>query len=734
MSTAGKKRNLAGPAGAEKQLRLWNFQADWAHNDHFQVGGALPERPLKRATFRAAAPERPKKTVTFRAKLAEIIYVEKYMEEDPAEETGLDGQQLSTTTSRLTEEMTVLSSLHGRARRHLRDIPKHDLQAAVKYGTVTPAHRCRRTNEQRWKFVYGNVVYITDDTCKKEITSYKEPVRIQPAQITTKMEEQHWEVRRILREEPQLCTTHSIIIIDQSGSMRTSDVNGFRNRSEAAFGTLALDYVAEQLYDRGDELFVDAVTTIEMNDDGSIFSEREPLDWLLFNKLLARQAEARPRSHGNYRNSLSVARAIIERELFMLAELDPEDLPAYMLVFLSDGKPSDSTTNDEFCRLSCISSLAQRLGSKLTLCAMGLGAVGSEFTALKLMALEARVSGAQGKFNHAGLSSAELSSVFSSISSAITSTRTELLTTQENPRQKTEKVYTMRNSATPMMEWPSKRYVHGVSVHRYDNSLHKAGEYPWREIPFKTNESIGFERETCPFGKGAERLAFRFYEIKRDNSLDGFQKVGKMMVAKESKFVEDDEERNEKFHTHFCRVQDKARDLSKEFNRAVKKSPLLMPTEEEGCRPPAIHFLKTQVYEYYNDRNECCGILVEKFLKGKFTKYTGNNGYVKKVAGPKIDLAVGRVFLEDFVQAFSHWVYVYSDHSMVVCDLQGVLNAECRYPRFELTDPAICTKRGRANRYGKTDLRMKGIRIFCRKHNCNQVCTGLGLPPVGTRS
>jgi hypothetical protein len=62
--------------------------------------------------------------------------------------------------------------------------------------------------------------------------------------------------------------------------MRTCDVNCFRSRSDAAYGTLALDYIAEQLYQQGDEFFVDAVTIVEMNDTGSILMHKEPLDWV----------------------------------------------------------------------------------------------------------------------------------------------------------------------------------------------------------------------------------------------------------------------------------------------------------------------------------------------------------------------------------------------------------------------------------------------------------------------
>lgn len=59
--------------------------------------------------------------------------------------------------------------------------------------------------------------------------------------------------------------------------MKKCDVNGFKSRSDAAYGTLALDYIAEQLYKQGDEFFVDAVTIIEMNCIGSIFVHKEPM-------------------------------------------------------------------------------------------------------------------------------------------------------------------------------------------------------------------------------------------------------------------------------------------------------------------------------------------------------------------------------------------------------------------------------------------------------------------------
>lgn len=120
---------------------------------------------------------------------------------------------------------------------------------------------------------------------------------------------------------------------------------------------------------------------------------------------------------------------------------------------------------------------------------------------------------------------------------------------------------------------------------------------------------------------------------------------------------------------------------------------------------------------------------IEKYLKGKFIKFNSNNGFVNNENrdGASINLSIGVVKLTDFVQAFSHWVYVQTGHSMIVCDLQGILDMEGRRPVFRLTDPAICSK-GKNNRYGKTDLGMRGIRDFCCRHNCSSVCKALNLP------
>eukprot|EP00959_Pyramimonas_sp_CCMP1952_P384663 8061716-Pyramimonas_sp.AAC.2 len=74
-----------------------------------------------------------------------------------------------------TSAVTVLASAHGRQRRLKRKINIRDLQAAVKYGTKEAGYPCPRTGDLRWKYTFADVCYITDETSRREITSWPVP-------------------------------------------------------------------------------------------------------------------------------------------------------------------------------------------------------------------------------------------------------------------------------------------------------------------------------------------------------------------------------------------------------------------------------------------------------------------------------------------------------------------------------------------------------------------------------
>ena len=128
--------------------------------------------------------------------------------DDDDDESDSDGNHPQQQVP-LTEELTVLSTVHGRQRRELRDITKHDLRTVMKYGTKSKGNFVN--GDQRWKFEFGNTVYITDNTCKKEITCYKKAIDIQPAQITEQMWSNHHKAVRILKNDPQLVSALCLV-------------------------------------------------------------------------------------------------------------------------------------------------------------------------------------------------------------------------------------------------------------------------------------------------------------------------------------------------------------------------------------------------------------------------------------------------------------------------------------------------------------------------------------------
>ena len=613
--------------------------------------------------------QKVKKQVTFARKESEIRYYDDaYGDVNENLEIHKSSEKKSSC---LTKEMTLLSTEHGKARRELRNISKYDLQSAIKYGVKSKARKVK--GEQRWMFKYGNITFITDDTCSKEVTSYRDPVSIQGAMITPKMQEDHDTVSQLIQESFHLITTHSIIIIDQSGSMRTSDVFGFRTRSEAAYGTLALDYIAEQLHNRaGDELMIDTVTIIEMNDFPFILYHQVPLDWILFNNLLKRQKEARPKSHGNYNSCLELVHSYISSDLekCMLLDIDEEDMPAYTVVFLSDGKPSDNKSDDCSRRSVLMTKISWRLSNKITFFCMGIGAAGSEFAELDRIVTVAKEAGAckNSQFVHAGLNTVAMSNAFSSLATSTTATRTKMLSMDDTENSKPVKQFKMRQKGLCSHEVTSTRFTQQILRYKYDPSL----EYPWREISFRNSKTTAIEIEDDPFGKGAERLAYRFYEVRRTN--DGkWKRVGGLMVAKDSLKVQGEDK--DSFHLTFCYVQMKASEFAAQYNKLVAKTPALQPIEEEVRRPPPIVFLKCHIYEYEDGDGdgELRGYLVEDYLRGKYIKYSNNDGFVKEEDEPDqiISLKIGDVKMTDFLHAFSHWVLYSTSGGMLVCDLQG---------------------------------------------------------------
>ena len=856
------------------------------------------------------------------------------------------------------EDDRIISDLylqHRQVRDHLRSTPAIDFQGAIQCGTKLPGRRDPKTKLPRWKYVHNGMVYITDNTSTQYITCYKDTIHIPPVTITSRMQQRHdMNVRILHHDDPQLCMTHIIIIMDQSGSMRSSPLAskspsssptassstsfatgcGFKTRSQAAYGVLVLDYIARQLHEQhemqqhrqdkerrkrlrqhqqtsprrfgpeevhddhvvDDGGIIDAVTIIEMkNNDATVAFYKQPLDWILYNKLLQHQQESQPKSHGNYNKALRLVSNIVQSELPItttssseqqgvpptpqrLVEhccgLQKEDLSSYVIIFISDGNPTDFNVDAKLGRRYILRDLCSILRSNLSFHAIGLDdsvhvdgcsrhdyspqrSSNYKFDALTSMVdtVQKHNSESHGAFTLANLGSGTiLSDAFSLVSSRTSQVRDDVMMVKreeshnyghhnhyhhhnenqvpssdyplngpsngnhpEAPhdddvnRSSFDKHYQRRlrrghssNNKVHLKLRPKdlpsshRRFVQftkDVSRWRYDheswssrNVTNVNDSSPWTKVRFQNKESVAFDMELDPFGIGAERAAYLFYEIDSSHN-----RLGSAMVAKASLYRKDNnrmsrhrnsnknqviadldqeqirhqqeqerQQRNQQHRCHdfqvheiSCRVQHEASELAIHFNTRIDQAASLRPIDT-NMKLPHIEFLNCFVYDYLSpiggkQRN---AVLVEKYLPGIFTKYNGNQGYVKRNIPEshhrEIELQIGFAYWTDFLQAFSHWVYCVSHHTLLVCDLQGVLNQEGIRPKFMLTDPCICSKRvphyhhgmaknggtrngTMAKRYGRTDLGMKGIRLFRNTHVCNNVCKGLGLPKFGIR-
>lgn len=106
--------------------------------------------------------------------------------------------------------------------------------------------------------------------------------------------------------------------------------------------------------------------------------------------------------------------------------------------------------------------------------------------------------------------------------------------------------------------------------------------------------------------------------------------------------------------------------------------------------------------------------MLEQFLSGKIEKFNNNRGIVAGKGSP----------LSDLLQAFSHYSWVKSGKTLLICDLQGFRDTSRNC--VVLTDPAIHSNRG-AGRFGAMDGGMTGVVAFFQTHTCSSVCVQMNL-------
>jgi hypothetical protein len=425
--------------------------------------------------------------------------------------------------------LLVESSLHGQQRRKQRNIFKRDLQAAVAHGKKELARPCRRTGEPRWQYTFADVVYITDATSTREITSWTIPLPLHKAEISEVDEDMHRSARANLMNNPSLITSHSILVVDQSGSMKTSDVDGHRSRSHAAYYTIATEFIARRLSSGADRdanaaALTDVVSIIEMRDTSHVVFKHEPMSWVLHNKIVDHRSRHRPSSHGHYIPSVSEACKLLK---------DTHDNCALMVLFLSDGKPSDKMPKGQGHTLSTeinsmVSEMCSLFGSRLTFGTVGFANSAENFSILEGMASEAKRVCPLSSFQHAHLDANALGTAVSTLASSLTQTRTAL-TALGGPHRVVRRIAkeTVSDSrtrrSTHSVGWnpagaPSLSAADGWRLaykrsHKLRRAVWSPKEKTWEYVPLTHPHAAGIAERTLPYGEGAERLAYGLCEV-----------------------------------------------------------------------------------------------------------------------------------------------------------------------------------------------------------------------------
>jgi hypothetical protein len=659
-----------------------------------------------------------------------------------------------------TSAVTFLETEHGRLRRQQRGIDKKDLQSARKHGTRVAGHPRKVTGDSTGIYTYKDIVYVVNEITGEEVTSYSVPLAYESVPITAAMLRLHNTAQAKIQTDGNSWLSNTVLVIDTSGSMKTGDVWGSRTRLLAAWIAVALDFLAHRL-ETGAASSMDVISIVSLGAEAKVVVREQPSSWVLYNQLLRiyMENEVPSYGHGPYLPSLAMAEKLLTR--------NSNASCALALSFLSDGRPSDwyldrSKTRPEWSSMLAerVGELAKKFGRRLTFAAIGIGNP-DDFDTLKDMVEAASDYGALSSFRLPSMTCSGIGDAFTSVAASLTTTQTEMTDVNTLKQRKVRNVLreSKKKAAMPIDVVSSKEFFI-YPLARVKRSVYKewfAGrnrmtQFEYISLQHPGAEYVAMHQEA--FGEGAERLAFRFYEI----AADGRTIVGRNMVAKESRLVLEehaDERSRRKFVRTFCETQQVARRLAEKFNEKLSK----IPTVDQAT--PKVTFLDCSIYQLDDLLLGKQSVLVEERLdESKWHKWNANNGYVEGKKTPvfteeimrsaltsldKIDLNIIEEEGSDddeesdgdethivpilytpsqVAQAFSHFSYCESRRRRLVCDLQGVYDEKDNVLRF--SDPAIHyynhLREDRRMVHGQTDRGRKGVGMFFDTHECSHLC------------
>lgn len=284
-------------------------------------------------------------------------------------------------TGKNTSLISILSSAHGKLRREQRDIDKRDLQRALKYG------RRQRAWGERWQVEYDGITFITDSTMRREVTAYPSP--LPEVDLDASAIETIEKAKRVLEHKPELATSHTVLVVDNSGSMlsKKNDVHLYRDSQNAAFSMTALEFVAEQLLNNT-ACNSDMVSLVKFDTEASVEFSREPIGWPVYNKILSHRNKQSYKSR-QFSPEMVIIYLLSLRKAKDLLSSGCHDKLAVSLFFFSDGMATDhkklGVSIEESYKLmkAEITEMASTYGDLFTVSMVGLGDANDKFTPLR---------------------------------------------------------------------------------------------------------------------------------------------------------------------------------------------------------------------------------------------------------------------------------------------------------------------------------------------------------------
>eukprot|EP01103_Thecamoeba_quadrilineata_P007634 TRINITY_DN17487_c0_g1_i1.p1 TRINITY_DN17487_c0_g1~~TRINITY_DN17487_c0_g1_i1.p1 ORF type:complete len:454 (-),score=72.00 TRINITY_DN17487_c0_g1_i1:103-1464(-) len=225
---------------------------------------------------------------------------------------------------------------------------------------------------------------------------------------------------------------------------------------------------------------------------------------------------------------------------------------------------------------------------------------------------------------------------------------------------------------------------------------------------WKTTDIL-FKMATEPFARGSMRFAFHMQicdgtgkpidgkfvakmSIKYHEKISG-DKGCMAWLANDPQSIDQLDDREDCFQD--VRLQMYAKQWANQFNH---------------CDPPKkVDFLPAYCLDLM-ERPGCPTSCVEPYIEGTYKKHNNNYGYVSDDH-------------RNTPQAFSHFTYHYSSHTILICDIQGVGDV--------YTDPLMHSTLN--EEFGRGNLGSEGMEKFLSTHCCNAICEYLQLPSVNAQ-